>query len=184
MELIICTSPLQVLIAERIIQENSDKSFIGVYLTYILNDKSKYYYNRLRSACHQASIIVVPWGLSRMKKIWHSLMMIVRGYTFPKINTIYLASLDITEMQLMLHRLRGVPIHTFDDGLLNLSPVAWEHIQRSHMGSWYRILKFIFQFRSAQELLASSLRHYTIYKLSNMVHNNAYHIAIHMGVIG
>lgn len=174
MELIICTSPLQVLIAERIIQINPDKSFFGVMVTHTPNEKFVYYYNRLRSSCQHGFMLAVSYGTHRLQVYWDSLWLIAKGYTLPHIATVYVSSTDITEVQFFLQRFSGATIKTFDDGLINLNPVAFEHMMVTHTSYWHKILKGIFRFSSTRELLTRSIEHYTIYKQSNVMPNAKY----------
>lgn len=51
MNLIICCTPLQVLIAERIIEKFPEQKFYGVMLTTVENAKMAFYRERLRRKC-------------------------------------------------------------------------------------------------------------------------------------
>ena len=60
MNLIICITPLQVLIAKQIIKKTPE-DFIGLYLPYGVNAKSeakhRYYFGQLQQVCQQAAFL-------------------------------------------------------------------------------------------------------------------------------
>ena len=73
MNLIICCTPLQVLIAKEIILSNGGKEkFYGVMLSPVKNEKYEYYYSLLKEVTSDAFFIyrkqtVLSWGISFLK---------------------------------------------------------------------------------------------------------------------
>lgn len=62
--LIMCTTPLQMLIAEKIIELNSDKKFDLLVLVSNDNNKYAYYYNKLKEKCIDSFYYIPKIGLN------------------------------------------------------------------------------------------------------------------------
>lgn len=128
MNLIICTSPLQVLIAERIIAAHPNESFYGVMITRSMNSKYAYYYRKLSTVCTKSLRIYVPYDRGRLFSYWLSVRLLIQGLCFPRLSKIFISSTDYAEVHFLLHRQRDTEVYTFDDGALNLSPKAFASI--------------------------------------------------------
>lgn len=131
MNLIVCTSPLQVLIAERIIAAHPNESFYGVMFIRCMEHmvhKFAFYYGRLARVCDRSLRIDLPCDRSRLSVYKQSLQIILHGMRLPSMEKVFLSSVDYTELHLLLHRQHAATVCTFDDGTINLSPKAFSMI--------------------------------------------------------
>lgn len=175
MNLIICTSPLQVLIAERIIASKPSERFYGLMYSYLVNDKTEHYYQRLRSFCHDAEhLIALPDRSPRWLTWLVALQMIYKGKSLGAIEAVYIASLNITELQFILSAHPRAEVYTYDDGLINITPSAWESIVNDNDGGYNRLMRRLFGAPTVEELIQRSQKHYTIYRLPNVMPRTEY----------
>lgn len=98
MNLIFCTSPLQVLIAKEIVKETNEK-FIGVYFKMSNDERQKIYYDKLSTFCENTFFI------EGNKSIDNYLSWVSKF----NLNNIYVASLD-----------NFIPYILFDKNNMNL----------------------------------------------------------------
>ncbi|MDO4691874.1 MAG: glycosyltransferase family 52 [Porphyromonadaceae bacterium] len=171
MNLIICGSPLQVLIAERIIDLHPNEDFYGIVYCYQLPPKLAYYYERLSRKCVKSRIIYGDQGHSKLGIYREILKLIVLGATLPKIKSVFIANIDIIDVCIFLHKASRGNIYTFDDGSINLCPDAFMGMVRKKIGGFQRILSCIFKIPTAEDLFRRSLTHYTLYDLPNVYSN-------------
>ena len=104
MNLIFCTSPLQVLIAKEIIKETNEK-FIGVYLKMSNDKRQKLYYDKLSTFCEDTffieSVDFINSYFSWVSKF--------------NLNNIYVASLDNFIPYIVFDK-NTMNLYTYDDG--------------------------------------------------------------------
>lgn len=170
--LIMCTTPLQMLIAEKIIELNQDKQFdLLLIVGGEINDKFLYYYERLEKKCINSMYYIIGkrkkfFKFNDFKKVFLSFMW---GYY----NNYYLASIDSKYLQwIILGKSNSSLVYTFDDGVANISRSSGyykndnECLVRSFI---WRILGVNY---SINELKEKIVTHYTIYEdLDNIVEN-------------
>lgn len=174
MNLIICTSPLQVLVAERIIASKPSERFYGLMYSRSVNDKTEHYYQRLRSFCHHAEHLVVPYNTPTWRKYLSTPQMAYKGKSLGGIEAVYIASLDINELQFILSAHPRAEVYTFDDGLINLDAPAWGAMIKNYDGAYSRLMRRLFGAPTVEELIQRSKRHYTIYRLPNVMPRTEY----------
>ena len=100
MNLIICMTPLQMLIADRIIDKKGLKDNILFVIAYSDNEKFRHYYNRLSRKCvlsyffkiNENNLLTRLFSMIRLKKIVSSL-------SIKNFNSCYLASIDCSYIQ-------------------------------------------------------------------------------------
>lgn len=170
--LIMCTTPLQMIIAKRIIENNCDKCFDLVVIALSNNNKYKHYYNELKELCENSFYYVPRKGITGflyfVKKM--RLENISRDYMY-----LYLASIDSRYFHYIISKNHIADIFTFDDGLANIIssdiyysseiPVLWKKIIWRLMGVKYYI----------KDIREKSLLHYTIYKdVNNIIENTRF----------
>lgn len=159
MNLVICTTPLQVVIACKTIEQYYPaERFFGIFLTEVENEKHKYYFKQyLCKKC--VSAICLKDARGALWKILGALWW--RGIF--SINRVFLASVNIA----LIHKLLGFvsfnEMYTYDDGMANLiqsgclntADAPLPHIQ----------LRALFGLKSYSITLIKqiSLRHYTIF---------------------
>ena len=180
MNLIICTTPFQVLLAEKIITMhlNSNEEYIFRYISSIKNEKHLYYFNRLRLDFNikDSQFIHIECN-SKLGILVSFLKMKLYSYFLSdRIARIILGSVDNSYIHVYLHsilksRSGNLTVHTFDDGTANIDKNSFifkEKISRK--------IKFICFFLCRGTNLFSlkdkSKKHYTIYKKQcNLVEN-------------
>ncbi|MFW2176553.1 MULTISPECIES: glycosyltransferase family 52 [unclassified Moraxella] len=180
MNLIICITPLQVLIAKRIIEtnqiNNSQSAFIGLYLPYGDNPKHHHYYQQLAKVCQQSAFIELKnqtWGerfatLNRLKTTLQQF-----GIWQQPIEGAYLASLDVLFLQYVISKVKFSKLYTFDDGTANIFPNStyFNPLPKSLPMRLFKKLVGI-RYPDIPSILAKTARHYTIFPHEkNLVEN-------------
>lgn len=182
MNLIICCTPLQVLIAERIIDLFPDEDFMGVMYSLTWNKKYAYYAQRLEAKC---SRFIRVKGLAcdskqlrnRPLAYWQTLKLLRQGFKMRGVRKVFLANIGINDLKFLLHQCREATFYSYDDGTLNLSKKAFQAaflLASQEDGGYERLLRKFFWLPRAPELVARFAHHYTIYKLENVFKPNTY----------
>ena len=166
MHLIICITPLQVLIAEQIIQ-NTQGDFIGLYLPYGNNPKHHYYFEKLKRQCQQSAYIELhnnTWGerfatLNTLKSTLKKL-----GIWQQPIANVYLASIDVLFLQYIISKVTFQQLYTFDDGTANIFPNStyFNPLPKSLAQRLFKKVAGI-TYSDITSILAVSKQHYTIF---------------------
>lgn len=172
--LIICTSVLQMIIAEKIIDLHPGNEFDLVVVAINDSKKYRYYFNRLRNKCNKSLFYSLAQG--KGAKRYFQFKSLLRKQRLNRPYTqVYLASFDNLWVQIIISKQRATKIYTFDDGLANI-------IRNSHYytlnkpSQSTRIKKWLIGARlSSEKIKNSSLKHYTIYKdIPNIIENTQY----------
>lgn len=159
--LIICTTPLQMVIAEKIIQNNQDERFDLITLVVNDNDKYKYYFNRIKHHCNRSLYYQLTGDLKGFVKFIKEIKNQKFNVSYTKV---YLASIDSSYCQYMLSRSRSPEIFTFDDGTANIVPTSIYYSPISYSIS-KRLARKAFGIKySMDDIKYNSVIHYTIYK--------------------
>lgn len=161
--LILCSNPLQIMIAEQIIDTYPNKDFdLLVASSYVSNnDKYNYYYNRLALKCKDKLLYNVTSGLKnfiRFKKLL-KLHNLNKSYS-----EIYLASIDARAFQYVVSKNLKADLYTFDDGLANIitNSLYYEDIKESLLRKY--IWRFLGVKFGISDIKKRSKLHFTIYK--------------------
>lgn len=170
--LIMCMTPLQILIAEKIITLNSNERFD--LLVVALNDNKKYktYFERVKKLCVNSLYYVQGKGrlvffdyIKKLKK--HNLNN--------KYNNYYLAGIDSRHCQYILSKNKNPNIFTFDDGTANIitSSLYYSNSKPNFLKrAGWGILGIKHYMKEIKE---ASLLHYTIYDgIPNIIDNKVY----------
>lgn len=122
MNIIICYTPLQVLIAEKIVEIYPEKSFYGVLITFNDNDKFEYYFHRLKQFCVDAEYLAED-GFSALNKLKMLFKVRRLGKKIKKttFEALFLASIDNAYISLLVNFIKYAGLKTFDDGTANIS---------------------------------------------------------------
>ncbi len=171
MNLIICVTNLQILIAERVIDLYPDEEFYGLLYITKGNSKNEYYAKRLKQKCAKFEIIYIEDLQGEFLKSRYSLIrLLIKSYFLPKIKRIFIASLDISDIHLYIHKLSSAEVITFDDGSLNLNQEAFNDImQLGKGGRIIKTLRLFFTIPSWEDLFRRKCMHYTIYQFPNIM---------------
>lgn len=160
MNLIICCTPLQVLIAEKIIDMNPEKQFFGVMLHTVENKKFDYYKQRLQAKTDGF------FSMLQHNDRWNLLKEIVQlkaRFSGKQFDTVYFANFPELHIQFLLSAIEFKQLNTFDDGTVNI--VKHSHFLNDDPDTLVRkfINKVLGNKYSTATLRSLSAQHYTIY---------------------
>lgn len=163
MNLIICTTPLQVLIAEKIIELYSNENFYGIMLIPIENEKYENYAQRLRKKCQVFGVYqcpaLTPLSIIYWIKELYRVRFDLRKYIFKKI---FLASIDKTFVHSILDACSEAEIFTFDDGTANIMTNSF--LKKDSFSYKLKLLRSILNINTSSNRILNSTRvHFTIY---------------------
>ena len=170
MNLIICITPLQVLIAKQIIKQHS-APFIGLYLPYGAHSKSepkhRYYFDQLEQVCEKSAFIELKnktWRerfatLNHIKTTLNTLDIWQKP-----IENVYLASIDVLFLQYVISKVKFQQLYTFDDGTANIFPNS-SYFQPLPKSLPLQLFKHAvgITYPSIPSILAISKKHFTIF---------------------
>lgn len=173
MNLIICCTPLQVLIAEKIIEMHANDKFYGVMLPTVKNAKFDYYQSRLEKKCsHFFSMQQHNERFKVLKEIIH-LKWKFNGQNF---NKVFIANINDLEIQFLLSAIKFNELNTFDDGTANIVNQSLFY-QEENIGFNRKLINALLGNKySLEKLKALSSMHYTIYKDFPNIINNTYYV--------
>lgn len=162
MNVLVCKTPLQTLIANKIIDHYPNERFILIMILSHFNDKNIYYFNKLKNRVEHA-ILIDDTSYSRNKFIFLlELIFFKNPISGLKIKRFFLANTTSLYAQIILTESNIEEIYTFDDGLANIidkSPLLSE--SRSIKNS---IVNFLIKNNySPKKIVDRSICHYTIY---------------------
>lgn len=162
--LILCHTTLQMLIAEKIIDKHPDERFYIVLISNIKNGKYDYYFNRLRKKAERGYSF---YYIYLDKKGWFTSLLEykIKGYLLPKIKAIYLASIDRSDIITFISSISKAKIITFDDGTINLISQSIflgnkEYIREEFLN----FFRFISNGLTIKKIRDTSVEHYTIFR--------------------
>lgn len=171
MNLIICCTPLQVLIAEKIIDLYPNEKFYGILIYPEKNSKYIYYYNRLAKKCEKTQYI----DYHTKNQFKSFLYFLKKGFELPKMKRIFLASINITSLHRLIWKYKNALIYTFDDGSIN---ILEKNLFLNYYSTKYDFLKkipfFLMQLDTAKSILKRKKLHYSIYKEKNIMGKTQY----------
>lgn len=166
MNLMICITPLQVLIAKQIIKQNN-QPFIGLYLPYGDNPKHRYYFEQLKQICEKSAFIELKnktWQerfatLNTLKATLKNLAIWQKP-----LDNVYLASIDVLFLQFVISKVQFQHLYTFDDGTANIFPNStyFQPLPKSLPQQLFKQAVGI-TYANIPSILAVSKKHYTIF---------------------
>ncbi len=165
MNLIIAFTPLQILIALKIIEKHSDEDFYGVVFVNSWHTKTIEYAQKMKQACKYFKLIDVCEKSGILVGYIDILRWTYYGLRIPQADNIYLCNVDMPMTRLLLSRQKRAKFISFDDGSRNLSNEATQNIE--NQGAFYKCICKTFGIPSAQELLDRQIKHYSIYTYPN-----------------
>lgn len=182
MNLIICMTPLQVLIAKEVVKDRYEDSFIGLYMTYNNNEKHSYYYEILKKTCRLTSFILLE-NESFIKRIntFYRLQRQLRSLDLSKryIDCIFLASVDTMFVQYIVSKVRFNKLITFDDGTANIFQNSCYFIQQEQSLS-KKIFRHLLsvKYNTVDDMKNISSLHYTIYPNEKNIIDNVKTVSV------
>lgn len=164
MNLIICHTPLQMLIAERIIERFQDESFHLINYYFTDNPKRRYYYKKLSDRTIFSEEIFLPAGKSLFfQSFKNRLRFLGRHY-----DRVFLASIDSILCQAILSSICYDALLTFDDGSANLFMESMLYVENPSK-KLKVIRKLLGLTCSLTTLRNESQMHFTIFDGPNIV---------------
>lgn len=160
--LLICLTPLQILIARRIVELKPSESFDLLVLAQQDNDKYKYYFKNLSNNCNKSTYYPLKGGI-------YGLLHFLKYYYFnlhheySAYSKVYIASIDSIYCQIIVSNLSNSKIYTFDDGTANINTNSIYFDDRpSNLPR--KLASRVLGIRyNMKDLKALSIKHYTIY---------------------
>ncbi|WP_301099017.1 glycosyltransferase family 52 [Otariodibacter sp.] len=169
MNLIVCYTPLQVLIAERIIDLYPNEQFYGVMIYPVANAKYQYYADRLEAKCEQF------FSLHQHTDRFNLLKEIIElKYRFSRkvFQRVFVASINDIQIQFLLSAIGFEHFYTFDDGTANIVPSSVYYKDEPNTFIRKAINRGLKNKYSVAKLKSLSEAHYTIYPdFSNIIEN-------------
>lgn len=161
MNLIVCCTPLQVLIAEKIIELYPNEDFYGLMLAPFMNNKYYYYNERLRKKCTFSDLIVENeyslLGISYKLKKWT-----IKINALYKVNRVFVANLNNFFIQGILSSINYQEFSTFDDGTASL--IGFSN-QKNEVGLKVKILKCLLNINgNIGNIERNRKQHFSIYE--------------------
>lgn len=165
-----CTTPLQMLIAEKIIALNPSKRFDLLILAHSDSPKYRYYFERLKLKCMDSFFFINDKAglkpfIEFKKKI--NANNINKTYSY-----VYLASIDSRYLQYIVSQNKGAKIYTFDDGTANIvkqSPYYTTTAPKFMKRFIWRVLGVRYYINHIKNF---SSGHYTLYRnVPNIIDN-------------
>lgn len=169
MNLIICYTPLQVLIAEKIIEKHPENQFYGVMIYVAKNTKFAHYTERLKAKC--ADFFEMHQHTDRINLL-KEIISLKSHFKGKKFDRVFVASINDLQIQFLLSAIQFDELYTFDDGTANIvnSSSYYQNDPDTFVRKWINRL-----FRnkySIQKLKKLSKEHYTIYPdFKNIIEN-------------
>jgi beta-galactosamide-alpha-2,3-sialyltransferase len=173
--LVICTTPLQILIAKKII-ELEKSEFDAILVTNKFNEKYSYYFNELKKICGKSLFFNSDYGVS-----FKTVQLIIKLFYFKlkikklKYDKIYIASIDSFVIQSLLSYLSFENLYTFDDGTANINQNSNYYLKQSYSFKKLLLAKLVGNIYTKSCLVVMSKQHYTIYKnMTNIIVNTKF----------
>lgn len=177
MNLIVCTTPLQVLIAERVMELYPNEEFYGVMITPFNNEKYKHYYQRLSEKVNCSMYINIYKsfyckGIIKIIELFKLKKKIVAGLRHQSFSTVFLANIENIEVQLFLSCICFNKVNTFDDGTSNIMKTSFLyqdsiHNLKNRIGRSVLGIKYY-----TEDLRSMTILHYTLYEnQKNLIEN-------------
>ncbi|MCK3654742.1 CMP-N-acetylneuraminate-beta-galactosamide-alpha-2, 3-sialyltransferase [Pasteurellaceae bacterium Macca] len=172
MNLMICCTPLQVLIAEKIIEKHPEEQFWGVMLSTVSNAKFDYYTQRLANKCQKIFSMVQHTDRVNLIKEIFKLKKTFRGQQFDKV---FVANINDLQIQFLLSTIQFQILNTFDDGTANIVENSLFY-QPENLSLNRKIINILLGNKyNLVSLKSLSTHHYTLYEgLPNIIANTTY----------
>ena len=168
--LVVCWTPLQMLIAEKIIKSHPNEKFYMIVMSHSgKNEKYDYYSSILSQKSERFySFYLEPQSQNKLFVYTSLLELKFKSLLFPPLKTIYLAHISSPEVHTLVSTYPNAEIRTFDDGSSNLlkKSAFLNNANRISTGEMSRKFYEIFinSTQSVKSVRERSIEHYTIFK--------------------
>lgn len=170
--LIMCVTPLQMLIAEKIIYKFKDHKFDVLVVALADNEKYRYYYKKLEKlSCNSFYYVPRNGFLGFLEYI----NVLKKNGFLEKYKNCFLASIDSRHFQYVISKNKNTNIYTFDDGTANIIKNSNYYIIKE-IAFWKKIIWYFIGIKFyMDDLKKISKKHYSIYKdIPNIISNVEY----------
>lgn len=176
--LLVCLTPLQMLIASKIVEQNP-AIYDVLCISYNQNEKYDYYFDKLSKLC-QASYKFIIYSDSKIFRMFDFLRFKFFLFHFfsKRYNTIFVASIDNPFLHLSLSHINKNNIITFDDGSANINKdsIYYKYVEKSKIQRV--VLRLLGSNYNISKILSETKLHYTIYKGSENIVKNTNFISL------
>lgn len=180
--LIICLTPLQMIIAEKIIDKYKDHKFDLLVISLFDNEKYRYYFNRLKEKVNLSGYYIYHPSnkIDNLKNFMHFKKFFKHHYPeFECYQNYYLASIDSRHCQWILS-LASIEynLYTFDDGTANIFPNSIYYLDKKNIFLTRVFLRLQGIKLMTLDLKNISKKHFTIYHNIPNAFNNVEYISL------
>lgn len=169
-----CASPLQILIAEKIIELNPEKDFYLIFTRYSTDNQTKfnYYFDRLSKRCCKSLNWVFSLGLKNFASYRYALYKLGLNLTYDEL---YLSNIERRHFQYFISQCPKAKIYTFDDGMGNINPLSKFHLSIRPPLLKRSVWKVLGVNHYMEDIRKRAELHYTIYKnIPNIIDKTQY----------
>ena len=177
MNLFICTTPMQLILTCRIIEE-TELLACNVHIFYISPIENKVVINTLNYARKFSEKIDYLVINPKILNIYFFILL--KKFFLKKYKSVYIASINSIHIHFILTYIRFYELFTFDDGTANIFSGSTYYVEHEYKSYIYRTLNKVRYSMlgihySKSKVKKTSLLHYTIYNgFSNIINNTFY----------
>ena len=177
MNLFLCSTPLQLKIAARIIEVEALANVTVLFTGIMPNRRNEFYLQQLERLADEIVYFNKNVCLEKSRSAYlnQQARAVIDKYALQNAKSIYLANLNDRFYHHLLSLLPGRAIYTYDDGTENVNQLS--KFFRNKQYSWFRkrVQRHFGRKFWLEEVLASTECHYTIYEhLPNVVKNTRF----------
>lgn len=170
--LILCSNPLQMLIAQKIIDLHPNNRFDLIVTCPKNNEKYAYYFDKLQKRCNICLFFIEGPGIRKFLEFKAKLKNNGLNKDYSKI---YVASIDSRYYRYIISKNSKSTIYTFDDGLANIIDTSHYYITRKQPFFKKIIWRGLGIKFTTQDIRFKSNLHFTIYdKQPNIIKNTQF----------
>lgn len=161
--LLICLTPLQMMIASKIIDENP-AIYDVLCFSYNDNEKYNYYFSKISKKCDKSYRYIVE-SKGKIGRVFEFVKyrIFLKKILETNYDKVLLASIDNPFFHLLLSLLEKNKIQTFDDGTANIYKKSTYYIFPNKSALQNIILKFLGNTYNTRKVIDASELHHTIY---------------------
>ena len=164
MNLIICITPLNILIAQELRERYPNEDFHGVFLKYNSNEKMDYYIEQFSKFTVEVEVIDCTTRIKAYNQIFRA------RFSKETYDKVFVAAIDSMWVLSNLSAIHFREIYTYDDGTINLFPEGRYYTSEFSIAE--KIVQSLLRFKyNPITLRAISKKHYTIYDAPNIIGN-------------
>lgn len=170
--LCICLTPLHVLIANRIREENNQIFDLGIYMSYQKDEKQEFYFRKMNSFCKDIEFVKTPQekypaGLNKYITIYkRRTHFLHKFYSYGNFDYVLASSSINHYLWSLIQSSNPNRLETYDDGLLNIAKTPAHHYEKtSFLDNLFLNISGIHL--NKEKLIEQSSRHYSIYEQDN-----------------